>query len=112
MMSDFLMHDLEEAFAAIRLFRHRQWDVVLLHLVHPDEARLPEKTACRFEGLEGEGHVNCSPAEVRARYEILFERHLAAVRTLALSCGCDYRRVSLTVPWTQTLGGFLIERSG
>jgi hypothetical protein len=34
------------------------------------------------------------------------------VRTLALSNGCDYRRVSTATPYLQTLGGFLVERSG
>src|SRR6266480_3260431 len=43
-LSDFLMDDLEDVFAAVRLFRHRQWEVVTLHLVHPREERLPEGT--------------------------------------------------------------------
>ena len=55
LMSDFLMDDLEEVFAAVRLFRHRNWEVVVLHMVHPDEERLPEGSAFRFEGMEGEG---------------------------------------------------------
>ena len=111
-MSDFLLDDVEETFAALRLFRHRQWEVIVLHLVHPDECRLPEGTAFQFEGMENEGRVNCSPTEVRALYEQLFEQHAAMVRTLALSGGCDYRRVSTAIPYLQTLGGFLVERSG
>ena len=66
MESDFLMDDLEETFAAMRLFRRRGWQVQIWHLVHPDEERLPEGVAFRFEGLEGDGTVNCSPAEIRA----------------------------------------------
>lgn len=111
-MSDFLVDDLEETFAAVRLFRHRAWEVIVLHLVHPDECRLPEGTAFQFEGLENEGRINCSPAEIRALYEQLFEQHAGMVRTLALSCGCDYRRVSTGVSYLQTLGGFLVERVG
>ena len=42
LISDFLMDDLEDVFAALRLFRHRGWEVVILHLVHPEEERLPE----------------------------------------------------------------------
>ena len=92
-MSDFLMEDLEDVFAALRLFRHRGWDIVVLHLVHPDEERLPEGVAYRFEGLEDDGRVNCSPAEIRAAYRERFAAHLAMVRQLALAGGCDYRRV-------------------
>jgi uncharacterized protein (DUF58 family) len=112
LMSDFLMEDLEDAFAALRLFRHRGWEVVALHLVHPREEHLPEGMAWRFEGLEGEGFVNCSPAEIEASYRERFAAHLAAVRQLALSVGCDYRQVNTAVSYLQTLGGFLVERTG
>ena len=110
--SDFLMEDAEEVFAALRLFRHRGWDIVVLHVVHPDEERLPEGVAYRFEGLENEGRLSCSPAEIRAAYRERFAAHLAMVRQLALAGGCDYRRVSTAIPYLQTLGGFLVERAG
>lgn len=110
-MSDFLVDDLEEVFASIRLFRHWHWEVVALHLVHPDEERLPEGLAYRFIGLENEGQIDCLPAEVSRWYERRFEAHAAAVRVLALAAGCDYRRVSTMVPYLRTLSGFLVERS-
>lgn len=111
-MSDFLVENLEEVFGAIRLFRHRRWEVVILHLVHPEEERLPEGRAYRFEGLENEGLVDCTPAEIRRMYQDRFEAHAATVRTLALAGACDYRRVSTAIGYLQTLGGFLVERSG
>lgn len=112
LLSDFLVDDLEDAWRGVRLFRHRHWEVVVLHLVHPDEERLPEGLAYRFEGLEGEGHVDASPADIARLYEERFEQHAAMVRSLALAGGCDYRRVSTAVPYLQTLSGFLVERSG
>jgi uncharacterized protein (DUF58 family) len=111
-MSDFLVDDLEKTFASIRLFRHRRWEVVTLHLIHPDEETLPEGAAFRFEGLENDGTADCSPAEIRDLYRQRFESHAAAVRGIALAAGCDYRRVSTAVPYLQTLSGFLVERSG
>jgi uncharacterized protein (DUF58 family) len=112
LLSDFLVDDLDKTFASVRLFRHRRWEVIVLHLVHPDEERLPEGLAYRFEGMENEGNVACSPNEVREAYQQKFEHHCAAVRGLSLAAGCDYRRISTAVPYTQTLGGFLVERSG
>lgn len=110
LVSDFLMENLEETFAAVRLFRHRHWEVVTLHLVHPDEERLPAGAAYRFEGLENEGLVNCSPEEIRAAYSKRFAAHCATVRKLAIASGCDYRRVSTEVPYLRTLAGFLVDR--
>ena len=111
-MSDFLVDDLDEMFAAFRLFRHRQSEVIIIHLIHPDEERLPAGSAFRFVGMEDEGIVNCSPDDIRELYQQRFESHAAAVRTLALSNGCDYRRISTAGSYLQTLGGFLVERSG
>jgi uncharacterized protein (DUF58 family) len=111
-MSDFLCEDLEDTFAAIRLFRSRHWEVVTLHLVHPQEERLPVGTAYRFHGLENEGSVNCSPSEIREAYERRFESHCTMVRAMALATGCDYRRISTATPYLQTLTGFLVERGG
>ncbi|HEY4329758.1 MAG TPA: DUF58 domain-containing protein [Phycisphaerae bacterium] len=110
--SDFLVDDLEAVFAQVRLFRHRHWEVVILHVIHPDEERLPEGMAYRFVGMEGEGASDCSPAEVQAFYQERFEAHQAVVRTLALAGGCEYRRVSVAGGYLAALGGFLVERTG
>jgi uncharacterized protein (DUF58 family) len=111
-ISDFLMDDLAEVFAALRLFRHRQWEVLAVHLVHPDEEQLPEGTAFRFVGLENDGWLDCSPAEIRSSYTQQFAAHLASVRTAALAIGCDYRRISTAVDYLSVLRAFLVERAG
>ena len=111
-MSDFLVDDPEAMFASLRLFKHRRWEVILLHIVHPDEERLPDGLAYQFEGMESEGRIDCSPADVRRVYEERFEQHAATIRRLALAAGCDYRRVATTTPYLRTLGEFLVERAG
>lgn len=112
LFSDFLSEDLQEVFAVLRLFRHHQWQVVVLHLIDPDEERLPEGSAFRFEGMENDGRLSCSPPEIREAYQQRFDAHVRAVRTLALAEGCDYRRVSTAIPYLQTVGEFLIEANG
>lgn len=112
LISDFLCDDLEDTFAAVRLFRARHWEIIALHLVHPHEERLPTGTAYRFEGLEQDGDVDCSPAEISRAYEERFEAHCIAVRGMALATGCDYRRISTATHYLQTLNGFLVERAG
>jgi len=111
-MSDFLVEDFDAIYSMLRLFRHRRCEVVVLHLIHPDEEQLPEGGAYRFEGLENDGLVDCSAAQVREAYEKGFAAHISAVRGIALSAGCDYRRVSLATPYLETLMGFLVEREG
>ena len=112
LMSDFLADDLEQAFSVVRLFRHRGWEVVALHLIHPDEERLPEGVAFRFENMEEAGYVDCTPIDVRETYRKRFATHVATVRRMSLTIGCDYRRISTSVSYLRTLGGFLVERVG
>ncbi len=112
LLSDFLVADLQPVFAALRLFRHSGWEVVVLHIIHPEEERLPDRVACRFEGLENDGIADCSPSEIRAHYEQRFAAHAAAVRTLALAEGCDYRRVSTALSYLRILGDFLVRPTG
>jgi uncharacterized protein (DUF58 family) len=111
-MSDFLDDKLEDAFREIRSFRHRQFEVILLHLIHPDEERLPAGTAYRFSGLENDGSVDASPAEIQDVYRQHFEAHAAMVRSLSLAAGCEYHRVLTAIPYLQTLGRLLVAQSG
>ena len=111
-MTDFLMDDLEATFSALRLFRHRGWEVITLHVLHPDEEQLPDGAAYRFEGLENEGHLSCSPSDVRAAYEERFKSHLEIVRQFALAGGCEYRLASTALSYLRMLQSFLVERNG
>jgi len=111
-MSDFLVDNLDELYSVLRLFRHRRSEVVIMHIVHPDEERLPQGRAYQFEGMENEGRVDCSPSQVRDAYEKAFTAHVEAVRRIVRSAGCDYRYVSTATPYLQTLMGFLVERQG
>lgn len=112
LFSDFLVDDLEDLFAALRLFRHRQFEVILLHLVHPQEEQLPAGASYRFEGLEGEGTLDCSPDDIRDEYARQFSQHLNTVRTYGLATGCDYRLISTAQPYLGVLGTFLVDRAG
>ena len=111
-VSDFLVDDLDAVFAALRLFQHKRWEVTVLHVVHPEEERLPDGRAYRFEGMEGEGAEDCSPAEIRDGYAKAFEAHASAVRGSAMATGCDYARISTATPYATVLQSFLIERGG
>jgi uncharacterized protein (DUF58 family) len=112
LVSDFLDDDLEALFGAIRLFRHRRFGVLLLHVLHPLEERLPTGPAYRFEGLEGEGYRTCSPQEIAELYERRFRAFLSGLRTRAVAAGCDYHLFSTAVPYVQNLKGLLVERHG
>lgn len=110
-VSDFLVPNLEAVVSSIRKFRARGWEVITLHIVHPDEEKLPAGNAFRFVGLEGEGEVNCQIAEIRRAYEQRFQAHLKSTRTALFSAGCDYYRVNSSESYLDVLRTFLVLRS-
>ena len=62
----------------IDLFRRSRFDVILFHVVHPEELELPALAAARFLETEGgRGHFNAEPDAVRALYRRRFEALLA-----------------------------------
>ena len=111
-MSDFLFDDLERVFTNLRLFAHQRIEVVLLHIVHPEEETLPKGPAYRFEDLESALTVPCSPAEVVNAYEAAFRKHVARVSNLASAGGMEYRYVSMAFPYIMALKDMLVERKG
>jgi len=111
-LSDFLYEDPEGVFAVLRLYKHINFEVIVLHIVHPEEETLPKGPAYRFEDLEDASTVSCSPVEVVRAYEEAFGRHVRRVADLAAAGGFEYRFVSTAVPYVMTLKDMLVERRG
>lgn len=110
-VSDFLVDSLDELVSNLRKFRARGWEVICLHVTHPEEEQLPEGVAFRFLGLEDTTVVDCQIAEIREAYQQRFSRHLAATRGALISLGCDYHLVSTRTDYLQMLRTFLVARS-
>jgi uncharacterized protein (DUF58 family) len=111
LVSDFLVDSIDPLVASVRKYRSRGWEVIVLHVVHPDEERLPEGMAFRFHGLESDGLIDCQIADVRRDYQERFARHLTATRAAMLGVGCDYHRASTAVSYLDLLRTFLVLRS-
>ena len=109
-LSDFLVDSMEAVLSNLRKFRMRGWETVAMHLVHPDEQRLPAGNAFRFVGLEFDGFVNCMTSQVRKEYEDRFQKHLEKTRSSLLGVGCDYHLISTSTNYLDVLRSFLILR--
>ncbi len=110
-LSDFLVPDLQPLIAALRKFRSRGWEIITLHLTHPDEVSLPAGHAFRFQDLESTGQINCQMSEIRTAYAARFQEHLRLTRGALLSIGCDYYLVDVSVSYLDVLRNFYVSRS-
>jgi len=89
-LSDFLNAD-EDWWKSIDLFRRSQFDVILFHVIHPEELDLPDVPMARFTECEGgAGRFDTEPAVVRELYRQRIGRHLARVEAGAQTRGCDW----------------------
>jgi|SRR4051812_31411796 uncharacterized protein (DUF58 family) len=89
-LSDFL--DAGEKFwKSIDLFRRSRFDVIMFHVVHPEELELPAVASARFVDTEGEpGHFNTEPDTIRALYRERFQKFLGEVKAGCVARGCDW----------------------
>ncbi|MCA9264752.1 MAG: DUF58 domain-containing protein [Planctomycetales bacterium] len=110
-ISDFLVPSLAQVVASIRKFRARGWEVIAIHLVHPDEEQLPRGNAFQFVGWEEDGRVNCQVAEIRQAYQERFAQHLQFTRNSLYSVGCDYHVVRTAESYLDVLRSFMVLRS-
>jgi uncharacterized protein (DUF58 family) len=110
-LSDFLVDQIEPTLANIRQLKMRGWEVIALHLVHPDEEHLPAGNAFRFVGLEFDGFVSCHTTQVRRDYEKRFEQHMDRTRSNLLGVGSHYHRISTQKSYLDVLRSFLIARN-
>jgi uncharacterized protein (DUF58 family) len=88
-LSDFLETD-AGFWKVIDLFRRSRFDVMLFHVVHPEEMELPDVASARFMDPEGAGHFNAEPAAVRAFYRRRFAAFLTEIQTNSQARGCDW----------------------
>ena len=98
LISDFLDRDaLDDALAVLRRFRH---DVVLLHVMSPDERdpQLPEEVVLvdAEEGIANE--IEVTP-QLLAAYRQTFERHAREIEAYCRRYGWGYARAHTEVPF-------------
>ncbi len=100
-----------EAFLeGVRHLRHRRHEVIVLHLLDPDELDFPFDDATRFEGLEIDRHLLADPRALRDAY---LEQVRSFQREIEQGCQnarCDYVLVDTSVSPGVTLARYLTYR--
>ncbi|MEW6306077.1 MAG: DUF58 domain-containing protein [Verrucomicrobiota bacterium] len=94
-LSDFLTPT-DRLFEVLGQFLHRKFEILLLHVVDPDEIHLPAATVARFVDMETGEQVEVDPEEIRAAYRANVQASLKA-----LAQGANQRRIDHSVVDTQ-----------
>ena len=110
-ISDFL-DDTDKLIAALARFRHARHELILFHVVAPEEVDFPFSRPTQFHDLEQTSRrVLVDPHRVRERYLRNFGRFCSRLEQGAAGQDVDYQRVTTSQPYVHALGRYLASRS-
>jgi uncharacterized protein (DUF58 family) len=103
--------DLDELGKALRIVRARGHDVVVMHVLAPEEIRFDFRRWSSFQSLEVIGQrVHLDPAAVRDEYLKRMRAFLERLEEIVTGLGGDYVRLTTNQDLAEALGWFLRSR--
>lgn len=107
-----LFDQVEKLLTALKELRHSRHEVVLLHVVAPEEEEFPFARPTMFRNLEKLSHrLLVDPHRLRKHY---LENYRRFAKELSAGCGTlgvDYFKMRTTDPYDQALGTYLDSRT-
>ena len=96
---------------ALKAFRHSRHEVILFHIVAPEEENFPFTRPTQFRSLERNGHrLLVDPHTLRAAYLEQYQEFCAQLTRQCGTIGVDYQKLITTQPYHVALGAFLDAR--
>jgi len=103
--------DPERVVLALRHFRHRKHEVILFHVLAPEEIEFPFRKLTQFQDLEAlPRRLLVDPARLRREYLERFETFCRQLRDRSRSMGVDYHLLRTDEPVDRALGIYLSRR--
>ena len=105
-----LLDDPDEVIRGLKHFRFRGTDLLVFHVLDPDELDFPFDRATRFEDLETSEEVMAVPATVRAHYLSEMGGLLDRYKRELGASGIDYELLTTAQPLEMALLAYLSAR--
>ena len=106
-----LLDDPEDLFEALDMYRHRNFEIILFHVMHQHELELPQLTSINFIDAESGERLTSIPADIRKTYHKELKGFMDQVRTIAASRRMDYELMSTAIGPYAALEQYLGRRS-
>jgi uncharacterized protein (DUF58 family) len=106
-----LLDDPERVIRGLKHFRFRGTDVIVFHLLDPDELEFPFERPTRFEDLESRKEVMAVPAVVRRRYLEAIGGLIDRYKLELGAAGIDYHLLRTDQPLEMALLAYLSTRA-
>lgn len=104
---------LDDLTSALKHLRHRRHEVVLFHVLAPEEEEFPFRGQTQFKNLENANHRQLvDPAAMRKSYLEKFGAFRTGLIEAIRAMGADYHRASCAVAHDATILDYLAMRTG
>jgi uncharacterized protein (DUF58 family) len=108
-VSDFIDHP-ESVLRGLRHLKHFRHDIILLHVMDPDELDLPHRGLARFEDPETKQQILTDPGRLQEDYKRRIEAMIQEYRDGSTEAGMDYLLLKTTDPLDRALAHYLALR--
>jgi len=102
--------DVESILGGLQHLRFGGHEVVVFHILHPDEIDFPFNGMVKFDGMEEKLHVLTRPQLVRPTYLQALEKYLKELQEGCELNRCDYVLMNTGKPLAETLTAYLAKR--
>ena len=109
LISDFLTRD-QDIYKSLKLLQSRGLEVILFHVLHPDELNLPFDGDTVFESLEDDPTVGLDPEDIREEYQKAIQEKIDQLKKISNGIGVDYVFMDTSIPLKQALSYYLLKR--
>ena len=110
LLSD-LMDKPDEVLSGLQHFRHRHHEVVVFHILDPDEVDFPYSDTSTFVDLETGERITTEPWEIAARYRERFTAWQDRYRRACREQRIDYVPLDTRMPYDRALLAYLEKRA-
>jgi uncharacterized protein (DUF58 family) len=106
-----LFDDPGEIMKGLLHFRHRKHEVIVFHLLDPDEIDFPFRGLTTFRDLETGQRMEVLPEAIREEYRHVIKEFTDTFRRGCAEARIDYVLADTSVPYEALLAAFLTKRS-
>lgn len=106
-----MLDDPDEIFGALDMYLHKNFEVVLFHVLHKHELELPNIPSVNFIDAETRQRVTSIPADIRKSYSKHFNEFIDSIASTAQSRKIDYQLFSTETPYQLALQNYIAGRS-
>jgi uncharacterized protein (DUF58 family) len=92
-------------------FRHKKHEVIVFHLIDPDEMSFPFRGLTTFKDLETGQRMEVLPDAIRAEYREVFAGFVDTFKRGCAEARIEYVPADTSVPYERLLASFLTKRA-